>query len=191
MNDKSLNQVMIDLETLGTTADAVVVSIGAVKFDLLSNKIGDDGFYASVSIESNQDAGRRIDEDTLLWWFKQPAAALQVFTEDKMALTPALEELSDWLGNDNYTVWANGPSFDIAMLEFAYKKAKMTVPWAFWNSRCVRTYRDLPGARNVPKFEEGVKHNALSDALSQAKHIQAIHHKLFMAPSTSTAKPKA
>ncbi|NQW82286.1 MAG: 3'-5' exoribonuclease, partial [Polaromonas sp.] len=62
---------MVDLETLGTVADAVILSIGAVKFDLDSDAIDDDGFYASISIESNQETGRRIQEDTLIWWMGQ------------------------------------------------------------------------------------------------------------------------
>ncbi len=58
--------IMLDLETLGTTADAVILSIGAVKFNLETGKIDDEGFYRSVSVESNLDLGRRISEDTLI-----------------------------------------------------------------------------------------------------------------------------
>ena len=41
-----MKNVMLDLETLGTTASAVILSIGAVRFDLTSEKIDDKGFYA-------------------------------------------------------------------------------------------------------------------------------------------------
>ena len=73
-----MNHLMIDLETLGTAADSVILSVGAVKFDLHSTAIDDHGFYGSISIDSNFDAGRRVSEDTLLWWLKQPAAAQAV-----------------------------------------------------------------------------------------------------------------
>lgn len=43
-----MNHLMIDLETLGTSADAVILSVGAVKFDLESDKIDDEGFYLSL-----------------------------------------------------------------------------------------------------------------------------------------------
>ena len=117
-----MKHVMIDLETLGTAADSVICSIGAVKFDLDTLAVAEGGFYASVSVESNQDKGRRIDESTLLWWLKQPAAAQAMFHEEKVSLETALRELSDWLATDDLMVWAKGPSFDIAMLEHAYKQ---------------------------------------------------------------------
>lgn len=170
---------MLDLETLGNKADSIILSIGAVKFNL-DGGIDKNGFYASIDIESNLDLGRRVDEDTLLWWLKQPAAAQQVFHEEKMHLCSALVEFSDWLGHRDWTVWAKGPSFDIAMLEHAYaRSAKMEVPWEFWNTQCVRTYMRLPGAKGIEAPVEGVKHNALSDAYQQAKTIQMIHQKLF------------
>lgn len=183
--------IMLDHETLGTTADAVILSIGAVKFDLESGVIEDQGFYASISIESNLEYGRRIQEDTLIWWFKQGPEAQGVYHEEKIALPTALENFSDWVGTDDYTIWAKGPDFDTAMLAHAYSQARMETPWAFWNSRCVRTYMDLPGARAVKVPFKGVKHNALADAFHQAETVCAIHKALFAkapAPAAKTAK---
>ena len=180
-----MKHVMIDLETLGTTASAVILSIGAVKFDLTSNKIDDSGFYASISIESNLDYGRRIQEDTLLWWLKQPAAAQGVFHEQKIALGEALADLSDWFGSDDYIVWSNGADFDLPMLAHAYSQAQIEVPWKFWNSRCFRTYKNLPGAKDI-RSANVLKHNALSNAYSQAQTAQAIHAALFNAKTKAT-----
>lgn len=174
-----MKHIMLDTETLGTTADAVILSIGAVKFDLASNKVDDTGFYASVDIESNLAFGRRIQEDTLLWWLKQDAAAQHVFHEVKTALSESLAELSDWIGSDDYTVWSNGADFDLPMLAHAFNQAGMDVPWKFWNSRCFRTYKNLPGAKGIRLPAEGIKHNALSDALQQAQTVQAIHAAIF------------
>ena len=185
-----MEHLMIDLETVGNKADSVIVSIGAVKFDLDGN-IDNNGFYASIDMSSNLDLGRKVDEETLLWWLKQPAAAQQVFFENKMALPTALEELSDWLETRHWKVWAKGPSFDIAMLEHAYARScKMEVPWEFWNARCVRTYMNLPGAKGIEAPVEGVKHNALSDAYQQVKTIQMIHAKMFEGKTHSMTAPK-
>ena len=172
--------IMVDLETLGTTASAVILSIGAVKFNLESSDMDlEEGFYASVSIESNLDYSRRIQEDTLLWWFKQPAEAQAVMNEAKIALPQALVDLSDWIGTGDYKVWSNGADFDLPMLAHAYSQVQVEVPWKFWNSRCHRTWKSLPGAANA-KFEStGIKHNALSDAVNQARQAQAIYQALF------------
>lgn len=185
-----MNHLMIDLETLGTSADAAVISVGAVKFDLESSKIDDEGFYSSVSIESNLDAGRKIHEDTLLWWLKQSTAAQVVFHEDKLPLEQTLIDLVDWLGEGQWVVWSKGANFDISIMEHAFHQFGMATPWKFWNTRCVRTYMALPGAKGIVAATEGVKHNALSDAYEQAKTVQLIHQKLFAeAPRSSMVKP--
>ena len=175
-----MKNVMIDVESLGTTADAVIMSIGAVRFDLDSDRIDDAGFYASVSVESNLDLGRRISEDTLIWWLKQPNDAQQVFHESKQTLAVALIDFSDWLGDDVAYMWSNGADFDLPMVAHALTQCGQEIPWKFWNSRCFRTYKNLPRAKDVRIANTGVKHNALSDAYSQALNVQAIHRKLFL-----------
>lgn len=180
-----MKHVMIDLETLATTADAVIMSIGAVRFDLDSTKLGEDGFYASVSIESNLEKRRRIDEDTLVWWMKQDAAAQHVFHEPKQALGDALESLSVWVGDDDSFVWSNGADFDLPMLAHAYRSFDWLPPWKFWNSRCFRTFKGLSCAGQAMKIPGNkAKHNALADAVYQARCAQAIQAVL-------TGKPKA
>ena len=175
-----MNDIMLDLETLGTTADACIMSIGAVRFDVASDKLDDQGFYASVSIESNLEANRRIQEGTLIWWLKQGVGAQGVFHEEKQPLWDALIGLSDWIGDgQKINVWSNGADFDLPMLTHAYIPLGMEVPWLFYNSRCFRTYKNLPGAKDVRIPFGGTKHNALFDAVHQARTAQAIHAKLF------------
>lgn len=178
------NNVMIDLETLGTTADAVIISIGAVRFDLNSEKIDDEAFYASVSVESNFVHKRIISEATLQWWMKQSPEAQAVFHEPKISLTSALIELDDWFKNTKIAdicVWSNGADFDLPMLAHAYKTSLgEDPPWKFFNSRCFRTYKKLPGAKGIDGGRPGIKHNALADAIHQARTLQLIHKKLFL-----------
>lgn len=167
------DSVMVDLETLGTVANSIILSIGAVKFDLNSDHIADDGFYASISIDSNLHAGRQLSESTLLWWLDQSPAAKAVFREPKQTLEAALDSLTEWFGTDDrQTIWSNGADFDLPMLAHAYAGYGWETPWKFWNSRCVRTYRALPAAQGLPKL--GNDHNALRDAINQAKLVQAI-----------------
>jgi hypothetical protein len=168
-----MKHVMVDLETLGNLADSIILSIGAVKFDLESQKYDDDGFYASISIDSNVDLGRKPVESTVVWWLGQSKEAQAVFHEPKQPLEEALRSLSEWLGHNKRLVWSNGADFDIPMLNHAYSQIGLLPPWEFWNSRCVRTYKSLPAAARVPKPEND--HNALRDAFSQVRYVQAIH----------------
>ena len=168
---------MVDLETLGTTADAVIMSIGAVRFDPDTDALDmENAFYASVSIESNHEGARRhISEDTLLWWLKQSPQAQAVFHEPKDTLRSALESLSDWISTDDNHMWSNGADFDLPMLAHAYKQFGQEPPWKFWNNRCYRTMKGMPFAKRAGKIEVGVKHNAVTDAYNQARHLQAIY----------------
>lgn len=167
------DSVMIDCETLGTIANSIILSIGAVKFSLNSDYIDDDAFYASISIDSNLHAGRQLSESTLLWWLDQSKEAQAVFREPKQALDTALDSLTAWFGTDDkQTVWSNGADFDLPMLAHAYAGYGWETPWKFWNNRCVRTYRSLPAAQGMPRL--GNDHNALRDAINQAKYVQAI-----------------
>ena len=175
-----MKHVMLDLETLATTADAVILSIGAVRFDLDSDKVDDAGFYASISVDSNLALGRRISEDTLIWWLKQPPDAQQVFHESKQTLQQALVDFGDWLGDDSSFMWSNGADFDLPMVAHAMTQCGLEVPWKYWNSRCFRSWKNLPGAKDIRAVNTGVKHNALADAYTQAQTVQAINRKLFI-----------
>lgn len=176
-----MKHIMLDLETLGTTADAVILSIGAVRFDLEKGLISDEGFYSSVSVTSNLEHDRRVSEDTLKWWFKQSPDAQKVFFEPKEHLVDSLVHLHDWIGKTkgDPIVWSNGADFDLPMLSHAFVSVGMEVPWKFWNSKCFRTYKNLPGAKDAKLPDMGVKHNALADAYSQAQTVCAIHAALF------------
>lgn len=168
--------IMVDLETLATTADAVILSIGAVTFDPHSNEIGNDGFYTAVEMHAQMVMQRRISESTLKFWMEQGPEAKAVFAdENKRTLHAALYELEKWVGPDFIgNIWSNGADFDIPMLAHAYTQMNIEPPWKFYNTRCVRTLKNLPRADRVPRPAFGVKHNALDDAIAQAMHVQAI-----------------
>ena len=169
------NHVMIDLETLDTLPHAVILSIGAVKFN--EKNIDDSAFYRVVTIQSNLDEHRTISPSTLRWWLDQDAKAKAVFDhKEQVSLEDALNELRDWGGSpldwEHMKVWGNGSDFDCAMLAHAYGLAG--TPWKFYNTRCFRTIKSMEAAKNVPKPANPTAHNALSDAIAQAKHLQAI-----------------
>jgi hypothetical protein len=170
--------VMLDLETLSTRADGVILSIGAVKFDPHSNNVGEDAFYASISVDSNTSAGRHISESTLLWWLQQSPDAQRVFTEPKMPLAVALDEFAAWFDHPNYEVWSNGADFDIPMMNHAFMTHGLDSPWKFYNSRCFRTMKSMSFAKAAVKVENKLKHNALTDALTQAQQLQEYYKTL-------------
>ncbi len=175
----NMKNIMIDLETLGVRADSVIMSIGAVKFDLVSGKIDDGAFYTSISVDSNHEAApRHINESTLVWWLEQSQEAKRVFSEPKTTLFAALSDLKEWVGKDDYRVWSNGADFDIPMLTHAFHTNNLEAPWKFWMTGCYRTMKALPGAPKALKAPK-IAHNALDDAIAQTMHLQLIWRELF------------
>lgn len=166
-----LQHIMIDLETLGTRADSCILSIGAVKCDPETGTIDENTFYASISVDSNLEANRHISESTLLWWFNRSKEAQRVMTEPKVTLVSALDDFTAFFDHPDYMVWSNGASFDIPMMEHAFSTHGMDTPWKFWNSRCFRTIKNLPTSKNAAMIDNPVKHNALSDAYTQALQL--------------------
>lgn len=176
--------IMVDLETLGTTADAVIVSIGAVRFDINAAPgtpfaSADDCHYMVCDVSSQ--AERHISQSTQDWWQQQSAQARDVFDQPSTNITLALISLGAFIVVTPGTpqVWSNGADFDLPMLAHAYRQYGVALPWKPYAGRCYRTYKNLPGARAITVPRMGEHHNALDDAIYQAQHLQAIHAALF------------
>lgn len=170
---KKLQDIMLDIETLSTRADGIIISIGAVKFDPNSDEIDDQGFYTAISVDSNQTAGRHLSQSTLKFWLEQPKEAQVVFTEKNLPLEDALNEFAAFFDHADYKVWGNGASFDVPMLAHAFETHGANTPWKFWNARCYRTIKNLKAVKNVPAVPNELAHHALADAIKQAKQLQA------------------
>ena len=169
-----LTDVMVDLETMGTEPGCPIVAIGAVLFNPKTDEIGDT-FYSLIELESCIDAGMKVCADTIKWWFRQSDAVRgQVCNPslDRVDLRTALIDFSVWLPSDKCRIWGNGSDFDNVILEAAYKMNGMNAPWPFWNNRCYRTIKNLKPS--IELVRQGTHHNALDDAISQAKHMQMI-----------------
>jgi hypothetical protein len=164
--------LMIDLETLATTPDAAVLTIGACKFDPRAKEIHST-FYERIKLESQEGYGRVINEDTLTWWSQQdPQIQEDAFGEgdDRIDLRDAMKKLYTFgLGTTN--VWSHGAIFDVVIIEDICRSFQQAVTWKFWEVRDTRTLFDLA---KVDVRIEG-KHNALTDAVAQAQAVQKAH----------------
>lgn len=161
--------VMIDLETFGNKPGAVIVALGAVKFG--PEGLGET-FYTRIDPESCVALGMTLDASTVQWWLGQSEEARLEIKKPGRSVDEALKNFSYWLGDDRALMWGNGAAFDNVILAAAYQKAGIAVPWKFWNDRCYRTVKAL--RPDVPLIKQGVAHNALDDACSQAVHLQEI-----------------
>lgn len=172
--------ISIDLETLGKNPQAMIVSIGAVKFDPHSGSLGDE-FYRVIDLEA-RGGGGVMDASTVIWWMKQSEESrnhLFAPETERVPLLHALVELSEWLGfNDELPegevpdvhLWQRGDK-DACWLTSAYEGLGLMTPFPYWAVSDQRTLcRWVPWSQ-VPR--EGTHHNALDDAKHQARCIQA------------------
>lgn len=157
-------RVMVDIETLGTSPGCIILSIGAVKFN--TDGLGAK-FYRSVNAKSCEAAGLTADMDTLDWWLSQDKDAQEVLTGGR-SLKPVLNEFSTFYKGSS-EIWANAPTFDCSIMRAAYHALDMDEPWNYYDERCYRTLKTLPGYVKVEM--EGTKHDALDDAKHQAEAI--------------------
>jgi len=166
------SQVMVDLETMGKNSNSAIISIGACKFDLNGDTIGEK-FHLVVDLESSIRTGGVMDASTVMWWMQQSDAARAVFSAKRTYDTnTALGEFTAWFGSKSLPTWGNGATFDNVILRNAYARVGLAPPWAYWDDRCYRTMKNM--APSVPLAKQGVAHNALDDAIQQAMHLQAI-----------------
>ena len=77
-----IKNAMIDTETLAVDWNAVVLTIGAVKFNPFTNEVTDK-LHIRLDTESQTNKGRTICEDTLAWWGRQAdSVKADAFSED-------------------------------------------------------------------------------------------------------------
>lgn len=187
-----MNHIMVDIETLDTVQSAVVLSIGAVAFDPHSKELGEK-FYVEFTedLANQQIKGRTISADTVQWWMMQSDAARSIFArrdEDdlitpkpanpavRMSTEHGLNEFSQFIarhGGKKVELWGNGADFDNVIIGSLYDSFDLLKPWSYGKNRCYRTMKRIFG-ENVPLVRQGVHHNGLDDAITQAVHLQEI-----------------
>lgn len=175
-----MSHVMIDLETLGTQPGSIILSIGAVIFDpmLSPESCVLKDFYCVVGRANSELFGLTHSEETLAWWGKQSPEARQVLTDaedpEKYDLLPdALTMLAEFIPA-NSKIWSNGANFDQPLLDVAYSRCDIALPWKYYNSRCYRTILALYPYEKSIRPVVICAHNALEDAKWQAIHMTGV-----------------
>jgi len=159
--------LMIDIETLGVAPAATILTIAAQSFDPFGQGHFDRHFYSRITLESQEN--RTIDDGTITWWTTQPEAQAEAFAEeDRMPLDQALDLLGKLIWQSSF-LWSQGPTFDMTILEHAYKSYGKPIPWQYYKVRDSRTLFSLwPGLPKPP-----TSHHALEDCRRQIDLLQA------------------
>lgn len=170
---------MLDIETLATSPDAVVLTFGAIKFDPFNPSIQmSDGIYFRIDVDEQINLGRRVDEGTVAWWGTQSAEVREeaLGETDRVSLEDFAKALNKFVVGVT-RIWAQGPVFDIVILENLYRQIGKPAPWQYYS---IRDSRTLLKALGDDRKGGALLHNALADAVSQAEAVQSAvnRHKL-------------
>jgi len=178
------NETMHDIETLATTPDAVVVSLGAVKFNLIDtdsyDTIQDDPdrvFYAVLNRDEQVERGRLLCPKTQTWWDKQSREARKVFDAPTRSVKEILLEFNAWVG-DAELLWGNGNMFDNVIMRNLYIMYGIKFPIPYWGDMDMRTLVTLNGG-DKPAYPIATAHNDLDDAMMQTLQVQHIARELI------------
>jgi hypothetical protein len=166
---------MIDIETLGTEPDSVVLSVGAVKFDPFTLTDPHAKTLWRPEIDEQSNAGRSVLDDTLQWWAKQDQAIQdEAFSEDgRIKLSVFMAELNKYLvGVDK--IWCQGPQFDMVILEDMFKQFEHHRNWQFWQVMDCRTIFNMMPVDPRKAIQQNL-HSADNDAYYQAVCVQGVY----------------
>ena len=158
---------MIDLEGLATGPDTTILTIAAQTFDPFGSGWYDRHYYARVTLESQEN--RSIDNGTLEWWATQPAHAREEAfnNQGRIPLDQALDELGRLVWHSKL-IWSQGPTYDMNILEHAYKSYNKPLPWKYYQVRDSRTVFSLWPDQPIPT----TSHHALEDCRRQIGMLQ-------------------
>ena len=166
-----LPHVMLDIETIGLSTDAVVTEIAVVEFDIYGNEKGEE-LQLDIDILSSLLQGDKIEEETVEWRRKY---APLFESKTCLSLNKALTELARFLHTkDNKgpaQIWCQGPDIDFAILREKYRRAGIPLPWEFHAQCDARTVRRLAKDSGWIPLDIPKQHTALSDCHAQIKEL--------------------
>ena len=189
--------IMLDLETWGTSDTAAIRALAAVAFDPRRDDIHDIHdillIDATPSIDDQIEHGRTLDPGTVKWWRNQKTPLTALLAEqdpehiDTLAgILNRLENfLIPWTGNDTGciggNVWTRG-HFDAPILLHAWRTfdPQSAPPWKYWQEKDVRTL-DVFIEKKAPERPD----DPLSDCMAQIASVRMAHSLAAMAAEST------
>lgn len=193
-----MKHIMVDIETYGMPPNGALLQIGACVFDpdrvQTIEELVADSFLVSINRKYydglKEDSAWKVEERTVQWWSEQSIDA-QAALNLELVSSPreGLQKFATWVlgagfrfepknSPDVGQVWANPPTFDLAILNHGFDVCDMRRPWHFRQEKDARTLMWLSMGymgmyAKVKKETEGlVGHRGDHDAIKQAIYVQ-------------------
>lgn len=164
-----MQDLMIDIETLGTGNNAVMIQLGACYFDRRTGKIGDT-FCRSINREKSTAAGFEEDQSTIDWWSRQDQTIFQEIISSRESPKQVMNAFRSFADRKNVKFWSHA-TFDFVIVQNHFKKLGIK-PLPHGKARDIRTLVDISGI-NLSLYNWGKKtHNALDDCKFQVEYCR-------------------
>ncbi len=192
MTDCIYKHVSIDIESLDTGTNAVILSVGAAFFDFEEHDevTIKDTLHVGLSVEEQLKLGRTISDRTWRFWVDELTKMHKSPFPDKM-MDPqqAMVVLGNWLTKIKrheterlgktvrIMVWCRGPQFDFVNLNSLCHQVKLPdLPVQYSSVRDARTF--CAGLTHEQRDDLTASlglcpHSAVDDAMAQVHHIAA------------------
>lgn len=175
------NELMIDIETTGTSAGCKVLSLGAYGISKTGEEVE---FYRQFDVEKMDADGLRDDESTMKFWEKQGQEAINEAFSGKTDPATGIGEFKHWFITnfstdyaDRFRVWSCGTDFDFPILKYFFAQYGYGELWPFWTQFDYRTLKNI--FHRIKADEKNVlKHTALEDAKAQMRGLQSFYRRL-------------
>ena len=192
--------IVIDLETLDTSTDAVVLSIGYA----WGTHKGYAANQVNLETTSQRLKGRTAGVDTLVWWSNQPKETQARAVENPEITEVALAKVASFIekitekcgGSNAVSIWGNSPSFDLAILASLFKQYGVEVPWKYYQEKDLRTlgaaagisFKEWQKQRLPDETTVVIPHYAKHDAIEEIEFVFYCLKRLEMEDSDDNTK---
>jgi hypothetical protein len=187
---RDVTHIMVDIETTDTAVTSRILSIGAVTFKLfapmhlpsaLSDVYNNGHQFYAIASETSQ-LNRTVSPSTMAWWDTQPAEVRDEAFSGTARLEDVLIDFGLWVASieGDKLLWCKGTDFDFPIVENAMDSYHIKHPWTFRQLRDCRTaFSMFPQVTTEPN---ATPHNALADALHQARKLHKVLYCAVNAP---------
>ena len=186
MNKKRVD-IMVDIETLGKSADATIIRISSIGFNIETGEYYSHLTFDKVADIEKNERPLKIEGGTLKWWLNTDKELLNDLINgnrsENLSSEDVIREFYKWVegivtkvGRNNTYLWGNGILFDNRIIQHQMESLGLNYPIYYRNDRDVRTLLEIASLKTGAS-EEDIKdkymdktlvaHNALHDVKNQ------------------------
>lgn len=146
-----MNNLMLDIETLGTKTNGIIISLALIPFDpvmrVLASK--ENSLFLHIDADDAAKNGGTFEMRTIGWWTEQSPEAVTRMREGQA--NGPLKEADACRAIRNYLyrhlkidardvrIWGNGARFDVGLVDQMFDRAGVPSPIKYNSDMCYRT----------------------------------------------------